>query len=148
VGLPVAGPRHVEDLLEALAALRPALDDLDAVEIARRGILHRPHDERRRLALHGREIAAHRHATAIRCLHPILLGEEAGAVIPSSEEAHLDAGTARAEGFLAVHRVPDRRTRVLLSPHAGEPRRVLETHVQTAEEVSGHPRLDGPVVDA
>ena len=36
VGLAVARPGDIEDFLEALAALGPAFDDLDAIEIARR----------------------------------------------------------------------------------------------------------------
>ena len=45
VGLAIAGPRDVVDLLEALAALCPALDDLDSVEIGCGRVLHCPDDE-------------------------------------------------------------------------------------------------------
>ena len=52
VGLAVAGPDHVEDLLEALSVLGPAFDDLDAVKIAGSRVFHRPDHERRSRALH------------------------------------------------------------------------------------------------
>src|SRR5664279_6402800 len=59
VGLAVAGPNHVEDLLEALAVLGPALDDLYAIEIAGGRIFHRPDDKRGSRALQGRQVSAH-----------------------------------------------------------------------------------------
>ena len=45
VGLAVTRPGDVEDFLEALTALGPALDDLDAIEIAGGRILDRPRRE-------------------------------------------------------------------------------------------------------
>ena len=36
IGLAIAGPCHVIDLFEDLAALGPALDNLNAIEVARR----------------------------------------------------------------------------------------------------------------
>src|SRR5262249_24504911 len=65
VGLPVTGPGSVEDLLKTLAVLRPALDDLDAIEIGGGRIFYCPDNKRRshtRLcACHWRQVAAHGH---------------------------------------------------------------------------------------
>ena len=86
-------------VLEALPALRPALDDLDAVEIARGRVLHRPDHERRRLALGRRQIAAHRHALRVaghrRRARGVGLGE-----IVAAEKPDGHAGAARAPGAL------------------------------------------------
>ena len=60
--------------------LRPALDDLDAVEVAGGRVLHRPHHERRRLALGRRQVAAHRHAFRVAGLHPVGVREQIGGV--------------------------------------------------------------------
>ena len=126
VGLPAPRPRDVVDLLEALAALRPALHDLDPVEIARGGILHRPHQERRRLAGdRRRQVAAHRDALGVAGLEPVLLLHCVVAVLPAAEEAHLQVRTAGPEGLLLPHAVEERRARVLGGPDAGQARGVL-----------------------
>src|SRR5262249_7513097 len=118
VGFPLAGPDDVVDLLEALTVLRPALDDLDAVEIARGGVFARPYDEARRHSLaafwHRTQIGAHRNAACIRLLHPVSSVQQIPAVAPAAEETHFDVRATHAKGFLAVHRVPDRRSGVLL----------------------------------
>jgi hypothetical protein len=50
-GLAIAGPHHVVDLfLQRALGVHPALDDLDAIEVAAFRVLHRGDEERRRLA--------------------------------------------------------------------------------------------------
>ncbi len=83
IGLAIAGPCHVIDLFEDLAALGPALDDLNAVEIAIVRVLDGPHDEGWRLSGLSWKIASHRHAVGIAGLHPIFLVQYAQACSPS-----------------------------------------------------------------
>ena len=149
VGLAVAGPDDVEGLLEALAVLRPALDDLDAVEVAGGRILHRPDNERRGRPLpgrHGLQVGAHRDAACVGLLHPVAGVQDVLVVAPAPEEANLDVRAADAERLLAVHRVEDRGPRVLLRPHAGQPAGVLEAHVhRAADEHAGETPLERAV---
>src|SRR5439155_762911 len=112
VGLAVARPDHIVDFLEALAGFRPAFDNLNAVKVARSRILHRPHRERRGLALRRWQIAAHRHALRITGLHPVRLRHHAGVVFPTTEQAHLNVRTAHTKGLSARHAIEDGSPRV------------------------------------
>jgi hypothetical protein len=79
-------------------------------------------------------------------LHPVTGVHDVLAVTPAAEEAHLDVRTADAEGLLAVHRVPDRGSRVLLGPHAGQSAGVLQAHVHgAADEHTGEAPCYRPV---
>src|SRR5450755_208975 len=64
--------------------------------------------------------AAHRHATGVGDLDPILLLEHVRPIFPAAEQPHLDPHAAGAEGFLALHRREDRRAGILLGPYAGQ----------------------------
>ncbi len=71
-GLAVAAPGDVVDLFLRLAVLvQPALDDLDAVEVAAVRILQRRDQEGRRLACRRlAQVAAHRHALGVAQRRP------------------------------------------------------------------------------
>ena len=118
-----ARPGDVVDLLEDLSVSRPALDDLDAIEIGIVGILDRPHDEGRCLRPGGRQLTAHRYAVRIPRLDPVLVSQNGGREVPAAEEPHLDPHAAGAEGLLALHGREDRLARVFLGPHTAQPRR-------------------------
>ena len=134
-------PGDVVDLLEDLSVARPTLDDLDAIEIGVVGILDGPDDERRRLRLGGRQVAAHRHAVRVAGLDPVLALQDVGREVPAAEEAHLDPHAAGAEGLLALHGGEDRLARVLLGPHAAQPgrRKLVHRHTGMSSRRSGGP---------
>ncbi len=150
VRLAVAGPGDVEDLFEALAVLGPALDDLDAVEIAGARVLHRPDDEARSRSLlprrHRRQVATHGDTARVGLLHPVAGVQDVLVVAPAAEEAHLDARAADTEGLLAIHRVPEGGPGILLRPHAGQAAGVLQAHVHgAADQDAGEAPVDRPV---
>ena len=66
-------------------------------------------------------------------MHPVAGVQDVFVVVPTAEEAHFDVGAAYAEGFLAVHGIPQRGTRVLFGPYAGESAGVLEANVESAK---------------
>src|SRR5208283_5204516 len=140
----------IEDLLEALAVLRPALDDLNAVEITGGGILHRPNYKCRSRALatlgHCRQVGAHRHAVCIRLVHPVLRVEDLLVESPTAEKAYLDVRPANAKSLLAIHRLPKGFPRVFFGPYTGQAARIFQTHVQGAKrQNSSHAPVDGAV---
>ena len=146
VGLSVARPGDVEDLLEALTVLRPALHDLDAVEVAGGRVFHCPHQERRGLGLRRRQVAPHRNALRVARLDPILVGHHGRGVLPPAEEAHLDVRAGHREGLLALHALEQGGSGVLLGPHAGQSAGALGARVEKpADQSAGHARLDRPV---
>src|SRR5262245_57779698 len=118
VGLAVTRPDDVEGLLEALPVLRPAFDDLNAIEVSGGRILDRPDNERRRLGLDWWQVAAHRHALRVAGLDPRRVVQHGRGVLPPAEEAHLDVRPADREGLLALHALEQRGAGVLFSPHA------------------------------
>ena len=100
--------------------IEPALDDLDPVEVAAVGVLHRRDQEARRLADRcARQVAAHRHTLGIAgggrqpCLGVGLVE------VPPTEEANSHPGAGRGVCLLALHGVEDRLARVLRRPYRG-----------------------------
>jgi hypothetical protein len=147
VRLAVIHPRDVENLLEALAALGPTFHDLDAVEIARCRVLDRPHREgwRPLVLRHWLEIAPHGHALRIGDAGPGTILDPVGndlpelaalgevlilVIVPAAKKSQLDPRSAGGKGFLALHRLEQRGAGVLLGPHPGQPRRVLEPDIE------------------
>src|SRR5262245_10109721 len=118
IGLALARPGDVVDLLLQRAALvEPALDDLVAIEVRADRVLERGDEEGRCLALGRRgEVAPHRHALGVADARRIAVLSVAGSEVPAAEETHRHAWPGRGVGFLALHRVPQRRARVLGSP--------------------------------
>src|SRR5664280_2374060 len=79
-------------------------------------------------------------------MYPVAGVQDVFVVLPSAEEAHLDVRAADAEGFLAVHRVPQRGAGVFLRPYTGEAAGVFQAHVEGAEcQNSGQAPVGGSV---
>src|SRR5206468_7699286 len=134
------------NLLEALTALRPTLDDLNSVKVARSRVLHRPHCERRGFALERRQIPAHRHALRVAGLDPVRLRQGVGGVFPSAEQANLDVRTADGKGFRSRNRIEDGSPSVFISPDTGQTTSALGARVEHAtDEIAGHALLNRPI---
>ena len=113
-------------------------------------VFHRPDDECRGRALsalrHRRQVCAHGYAVGVGLVYPVLGLQDVLVVAPAAEEAHFDVRAADAEGFLAVHGVPERGAGVLLGPYAGQSAGVFIAHVERAErQDSGHAPVHGSV---
>src|SRR5208283_1105603 len=67
-------------------------------------------------------------------MHPVLRVEEVVVVAPTAKEAYFDVRAADAEGFLAVHGVPDRSPRIFLGPDTGQSSRVLQANINGASQ--------------
>src|SRR5664280_1657825 len=146
VRLAFAGPDNVENLLEALAVLGPALDDLNAIKIAGSGVFYRPDHERRGRALQWRQVSAHGHAVGIGLVYPVAGVQDVFVVAPSAEEADFNVRAADAEGLLAIHGVPEGRARVFLGPDTGEAAGIFQSDVQGAKrQNSGQAPVGGSV---
>jgi hypothetical protein len=111
--------RDVEHLLARLAALEPALDDLQPLQRRAVRVADRPGHEARS-AVRGLELAAHRNADGVGVPDGVSAAEKRGLEARAREEAHPDARPGGREGLLAAQRVEDRLARVLLGPDAGE----------------------------
>ena len=127
------GTRNVEDLLLRGAVLDPPLDDLRALQRRAARIAGRPDEESRSTLRAAGEVAAHRNTPGIAAFHQIRSIRRHVVQAVAGEEAHADAGPARAEGLLAAERVVDGLARVLLRPHAGEAGGAEESVVRLRE---------------
>src|SRR6516225_3419644 len=151
VRLADARPGDVENLLEALTARAPALNDLNAIQIAGRRDFHRPDNKRRSSSLrsrvlHGRQVLSHGDTVGIGGFHPVRALQNVRGVSPAAEEAHLNMRAANAEGFLAIHGVPEGSSSVLLGPYTGQPAGVFQAYIDgVAQHHSEHPPLEGSV---
>ena len=116
---------------------------MNAVKVARGGVLRRPHCERRGLRLRRGKIAAHRHTLRIASLDPIRIRHHAGVVFPTSEHAHLDVWPAHAKGLFARHGVENGSPRIFLGPNAGQSGGAFGARVKkSTDQIAGHARLD------
>ena len=121
-GSPV-GPGHVEHLLVRQPLLvRPALHDLDAVEVGVDRVLEGGDQEGRRPALRRRgQVSAHGHALFVSGSGGVGSQLVSPAKAPPAEEVHLDARAGGGVHFFPLHRVEERRPGVLLGPDRHQP---------------------------
>ena len=126
LGVNVASIRngHVVNFLMAPAfAVQPALDDLDAVEVARPGVLHGANHEGGRFAAFrpGRQVSTHRHTAVVSDRGYIGTVNIVGLVIPAAKEAHDDPRTGGGVGFFLLHAIEDSLAGIFAGPDGGQP---------------------------
>src|SRR5262249_37023845 len=131
IRLAITGPNHIVNLLEALAALRPAFNNLNAVEIAGSRIFDSPQHECRCLgsARGERQIPAPRPPFRIPRLPQVCAPNHFGRVLPPTKEAPLVVGATDPKVFLALHRVENGFAGVFFPPNPCQSRRVFQTRV-------------------
>ncbi len=99
--------------------IQPALDDLDAIEIAAdrvaQGIDHKAW---RRLALRSRrKVAAHRHAFLVPDESRLTVAQIVFVELPAAKEADGHAAAGRAVNLFTLHRVEQGFAVILRRPH-------------------------------
>src|ERR1019366_3378707 len=79
-------------------------------------------------------------------MHPVTGVQRVLVVAPAAEEADFDVRAADAEGFLAIHGVPDGGAGVFLGPDSGQSGRILQANVNRAKRHNaGHAPVNGSV---
>src|SRR5271165_6237882 len=79
-------------------------------------------------------------------MYPVAGIQDVFIEIPATEEAHFDVRAADAEGFLAIHGVPEGFASVLLGPDSGQSAWVFQANVQGAKrQNSGHALVESSV---
>jgi hypothetical protein len=117
-------PDNIKDLLLRLAAaIQPAFDNLDTIEVTALGIFHGRHQKAGGPAPgSGRQIAAHRYPFAI-AQSGGLAGTRIGfGEIKATKKTHAYARSGSGESFLALHRIKDLATGIFLRPNGHHPR--------------------------
>ena len=116
------GAGDVEDLLVPVAALDPALDDLEALERGAGRVAQRADRESGTAASIAVDLASHGDAALVADRRHVVTAVKVIGQAVAGEHPHPDASPRGGEGLLAAQSLVDGLPRVLVGPDAGQAR--------------------------